>query len=810
VKVDLHVHSKHSRRPSEWILQKLGCAESYTEPLKIYETARLRGMDLVTISDHNCIDGALEIAHLPGTFVSEEVTTYFPEDRCKLHVLVWGLSEAQHREIQALRENLYDLVAYLKSKGLAHGLAHPLFSMDDKLTPDHFERLLLLFRNFELNGSRDDFQNGVLRHIVTGLSPEDVDYLSDRHDMPPAMPLPWVKGLFAGSDDHSGLNIARSHTAADGPTDPRHFLDAVAHGKGAPCGRPATPRTMAYNLYSIAYQFYSHKLDLGRFVGRDLVLRFVDRALTLEDNEVRGMRARLRGLVSHLRAASVRRSTPRTLDGLLQKEALSIVRGDERLLANFTACRHAPWDTENDWFDFVDQAAQRILRHFADRVLDGFSGANLLDVFHALGSAGASYMLLAPYYVAYALFTKDRAFCRTVRDRFAERGGQTAPRRAMRIALFADSFFADQDPIAGLRSQIAVLAGEGREVTVLTCGPEQHAAGEGAVSFAPVGDYALPDCPGLVLHYPPLLKIADHCYNQGFTHVLAASPGPMGLAALAVSRMLGLPLHGIFREALPQTVDRLTGDPGMAEAVWRYLVWLHNQMDAVSVPSRDLAEELAERGVNPDKIRLCPRDVDLVRFTPAKRNGFYAERLGLPKDELRLLYVGRLTREKGLPLLAEAYSLVADLRPDVRLVVVGEGPYGAEMRRMLAGRRATFAGYLSGEDLADAYAAADLFVYPASGRRVGAAVLEAQASGLAVVACAGVLPENMVRPGVTGELVGNSPKDLARAILDLAADRPRLTAMGEAARRHMERRTAGDDLLRLFEESGEPSRAEAV
>ncbi len=771
-------------------------------------------MDLVTVSDHNCIDGALEIAHLPGAFVSEEVTTYFPEDRCKLHVLVWGLNEAQHREIQALRENVYDLAAYLKSKGLAHGLAHPLFSMDDRLSPDHFERLLLLFRNFELNGSRDDFQNGVLRHIVTGLAPEDMDFLADRHGMAPAMPLPWVKGLFAGSDDHSGLNIARSHTAADGPSMPSRFLDAVAHGKGVPCGRPATPRTMAYNLYSIAYQFYSHKLDLGRFVGRDLLLRFVDRALTLEDNAARGVRARLRGLAAHLRAASVRRSTPRTLDGLLQKEALSIVTGDERLLAHFTGLRHAPWETENDWFSFVEQAAQRILRHFADRVLDGFSGANLLDVFHALGSAGASYMLLAPYYVAYALFTKDRAFCRTVRDRFAGRAGQTAPRRAMRIALFVDSFFADQDPLAGLRSQVEALQAEGREVAVITCGPapeQPEQAEEGVTAFSPVGAYELPDCPGLTLHYPPLLKIADHCYSQGFTHVLAASPGPMGLAALAVSRMLGLPLHGVFREALPQTVDKLTGDPGMAEAVWRYLVWLHNQMDAVSVPSRDLAEELAERGVNPDKVRLCPRDVDLVRFTPARRNGFYAEKFDLPKDELRLLYVGRLTREKGLPLLTDAFSLVSELRTDVRLVVVGEGAYGAEMRRALSGRKATFAGYLAGDDLAEAYAAADLFVYPATGRRVGAAVLEAQASGLPVVACAGVLPEGTVRPGETGILVpGNSAKDLARAILDLAADRQRLAAMGESARRHMERRTAGNDLMRLFEESGELPRAEAV
>ncbi|MFH0958039.1 MAG: PHP domain-containing protein, partial [Pseudomonadota bacterium] len=88
MKVDLHVHSKHSKRPSEWILQKVGSPESFTEPLFIYEQAKKKGMTLVTITDHNSVDGCQEIEGLPGTFTSEEVTSYFPEDGCKLHVLV--------------------------------------------------------------------------------------------------------------------------------------------------------------------------------------------------------------------------------------------------------------------------------------------------------------------------------------------------------------------------------------------------------------------------------------------------------------------------------------------------------------------------------------------------------------------------------------------------------------------------------------------------------------------------------------------------------------------------------------------------
>ena len=116
MKIDLHVHSKYSTRPSQWVLQKLGCQECYTEPQTLYRLAKKRGMSLVTITDHNVIDGCLEIAGLPDTFISEEVTTYFPEDGCKAHVLVYDINEAQHREIQKVRENIFDLVDYLQER----------------------------------------------------------------------------------------------------------------------------------------------------------------------------------------------------------------------------------------------------------------------------------------------------------------------------------------------------------------------------------------------------------------------------------------------------------------------------------------------------------------------------------------------------------------------------------------------------------------------------------------------------------------------------------------------------------------------
>jgi hypothetical protein len=120
-------------------------------------------MSLVTITYHNCIEGALEIAHLPCTFISEEVTAFFPEGKCKVHVLVYDISEKQHADIQKARQNLFELVEYLQQQEIYCALAHAHFSPNDRLTVEKFEKLLLLFKNFELNGDSNPEANHSLK-----------------------------------------------------------------------------------------------------------------------------------------------------------------------------------------------------------------------------------------------------------------------------------------------------------------------------------------------------------------------------------------------------------------------------------------------------------------------------------------------------------------------------------------------------------------------------------------------------------------------------------------------------------------------
>jgi predicted metal-dependent phosphoesterase TrpH len=256
-KVDLHVHSRHSNDPSEWYLRRLGAPESYTEPLEIYRSARARGMDYVTISDHDSIAGALEIAHLPGVFLSNEVTATFPEDGCEIHCLVFGISEAEQVEIQRLRGNVYELRDYLRAARIAHSVAHPLFRVNDRLTLSHFEKLIVLFEGFEtLNGMHDRSANEVTRRILSSLTRKAVEDAAERHGLEPFGPTPWVKRLTGGSDDHGGHYVATTFTRTPEAATLPVLLDHLREGRCEVGGETGSSARLARSLYSLSYEYY--------------------------------------------------------------------------------------------------------------------------------------------------------------------------------------------------------------------------------------------------------------------------------------------------------------------------------------------------------------------------------------------------------------------------------------------------------------------------------------------------------------------------------------------------------------------------
>ena len=154
-RADLHCHSTASQVSKLGVQRALGLPECATPPEEVYALAKRRGMDFVTITDHDTIDGVLEIADRPDVFVSEELTAWFRGEPQAVHVLCYGITPDDHEWLQAHADDVEAVAEYLHEHEIACALAHPFYAVEAPLTPRHRRRLAQLFAVWEVrNGSR--------------------------------------------------------------------------------------------------------------------------------------------------------------------------------------------------------------------------------------------------------------------------------------------------------------------------------------------------------------------------------------------------------------------------------------------------------------------------------------------------------------------------------------------------------------------------------------------------------------------------------------------------------------------------------
>src|SRR3712207_6237369 len=202
VRADLHCHSAASRRSGLGVQRALGLPECATSAEEIHAPAKRRGMDFVTITDHDTIDGVLEIADRPDVFVSEELTARFRGEPQAVHVLCWGITPEDHDWLRALSGDVEAVAGYLREQGIACALAHPFFAVEAPLLPRHRRRLAELFGVWETrNGARAPELNA-----------------------PAAIYIDTHGGTgTAGSDDHAGVDIGRTFTQTPAAADWQTF-----------------------------------------------------------------------------------------------------------------------------------------------------------------------------------------------------------------------------------------------------------------------------------------------------------------------------------------------------------------------------------------------------------------------------------------------------------------------------------------------------------------------------------------------------------------------------------------------------------
>lgn len=779
-RADLHVHCKYSDRPSEWILRRIGSPESFVEPVEVYHAAKAAGMDFVTISDHDRIEGALEIAHLPDTFISCEVTAYFPEDGTKMHCLVSGITEEQFRVIDELRRNIYEFRQYLKDEDICYSLAHPFFQVNDQLTIDHVEKIILLFDRFEaINGTRDRRACDISNALFSTLSREQIEDMANRQDLAPVGETPWIKTFTGGSDDHSGHYIAHAHTVTPKVDTVEEYLAQIRAGNHRPGGDHGTSLMLAHCFYHIAFNYYQRKL-LGRSDRDSLMTQLFSRLSAEKVNKPekeRSLGQRMRRFSERLFPALRFRGWSPIERQLLEEFSQIVPRS---LLLEDPESVDRPEMTDQRVFQLACHISQNVTWRFLENLVTNGKQGKLLECLQSTAALAPVFIGITPYICAFGTQNKDERFLREVADHFP--GLRRFRKTDARKGWFTDTF----TDVNGVSNTIRRVADAAKDLedsaTIITSLSDFEESPDVPVkNFPPIGEMEIPEYPQQKLAFPPFLEILRWVEEQGFREIIVSTPGPMGIVGLIAAKLLRLRAVGVYHTHFPEYVEQLTGEAGLGSITAKYMSWFYGQFDQIQCPSESVRDHLLAQGFDEEKLTVVGRGVDTERFSPEKKSEQFWDRYGL-RDRFKFLYVGRVSREKNVEFLLDAFAGLRERGSEAELLVVGDGPLLEELVGTRQQPGVHYVGELRGEALATAYASSDVFVFPSLTDTYGNVVLEAHASGLPAVVLDGAGPGEIVRRHRSGIVVPEENVEwYTDALADIAGDAEKRRTLGRAA-----------------------------
>ena len=712
------------------VQRALGLPECATPPEEVYELAKRRGMDFVTITDHDTIDGALAIADRPDTFISEELTASFHKEPQAVHVLCFGITPDDHEWLQAHAGNVEACAEYFDANSIVCALAHPFYAVGAPLSSRHRRRLAELFPIWETrNGSR---------------APE--------LNMPAVIYVETQGGIaVGGSDDHAGIDIGRTFTEAPAAAGPAEFIEHVRAGRVAPGGDQGSAEKWAHAAMALAVRALGHggervELEAAR------VLEIVERVLRDGDRREGSASGNL---------------APADARALLRAWLVSVGL-DELSEAGLVGYMQDESFTHAALHRRATRAHERRLRAAVATAIDAAGRGEIEEIGAVLFTACVPAI---PYAPAAAFVARERA-------KLAPRDGERP-----RVAIVADGIGA-MHGVTRTIEEIRERGVDGFEIEVI--GTDRNVDRR----LTAVADVEIPHYSGMQIGVPSLPAAVEAIAHGRYDLIHVCAPGPSGVAAALLARATETPLVGSYHTELAAYAGLRSGDPALEMTAALVVAAFYSQCRMVLSPSIAADEALAQLGIAAERVVRWDRGVDTARFDPALRDE------ALLPGEFRVLYAGRVSKEKNIDLLADAFALAHERDPRLHLVVAGGGPEQPRLKKRL-GDRATFIGWLEGAALAAAYASADAFCFPSETDTFGQVVLEAQASALPVLAVDAGGPRELISDGVDGLLRPARAQDLADALLLLAGSAPLRARLGSAARRSVERRTWQHALERL-------------
>ncbi len=315
-----------------------------------------------------------------------------------------------------------------------------------------------------------------------------------------------------------------------------------------------------------------------------------------------------------------------------------------------------------------------------------------------------------------------------------------------KVAIFTGNYNHIRDGVSlTLNRLVAFLLKQNVEVLVFGQTVENPAL-EHAGTLIPVPSIKLPGRPEYRFSrsFPKTVRKKLKDFDPDIVHI--ATPDYLGLRALKWAKKNQKPIVASYHTHFSSYLKyyRLSL---LEPILWKYLKWFYRHCRQVYVPSPSMAKFLKENNIESD-LRIWARGIDLDQFNPQKRDEAWREKHGFKEQDVVITFISRLVWEKNLKLYADVVNRLKKKYPQARALIVGDGPAGEGLKKMLP--EAVFTGFLTGVELASAYANSDIFFFPSDTETFGNVTLEAMASGLPCVVADATGSRSLVEHGKNG------------------------------------------------------------
>ncbi|MDR2928395.1 MAG: glycosyltransferase [Cytophagaceae bacterium] len=826
LKIDLHCHDCNSDEPDELIGRILNVPETWIPTQRVVEELELNGCEAITITNHNNARSCYALRDKGAdVLTAAEFSCMVPDFNIGIHVLAYGFTPEHEKRLDKLRRNVYAFQEYTCANDIPTIWAHPLYHYAaDRMPPmEFFERMLLIFERFEmLNGQRDTWQNMLVKEWIGGVTPEMIQQLAAKYSIDPAMYCrnPYRKALSGGSDSHAGFFAGLTATYLYIPNLAERLkitsrsqlaLEAIRKSDMIPCGSHQNSEKLTIAFLDYVCQIALNYRDPG-------LLRILlhkgkngDKAIALFASNAFAEMQRHKVTMSFveifhncllgkspsmLKKFVVSSSYKPVFEdvvkmakehqsgtGIIAEEYYRSIYSINSHLNELLFSRLAKKIAKTKWAKQADAPnIERLIaqvelpsciRAYTEMRGKGNSGINLEEFLD-----GLSFPFLASSLLLSAHFTSARVLFNT-RPFLKEFSVRLGKYRHSERALWLTDTFEDRNGVStALQAMLREIKRRNLPVDLLVCSNTLE-ADDHLIVLKPVCEFQIPFYADQPVRVPNFVELHNLFHEREYDRVICSTEGIMGAMGLYLKHAYSVAASFfIHTDWVMFCRKTLNFDAHNLNRIRRILRSYYGAFDRVFVLNSDQRKWLTGREMNFDESRVCltAHWADAI-FSPVSASK--KEAFGINNSQPVMLYVGRVSKEKGVMELPRIFKGVKKLHPNIALAVVGHGPALDELKTELPD--AIYLNWVQHEQLPAIYSAANVLVFPSKFDTFSCTVLESLSCGLPVVAYNTKGPKDIIDDGVCGYLANTVEQMIERVAAAILANSSVQIQMRKAA-----------------------------